>query len=441
MSIKANKGDILDFVWIEDYRTINKQSFCFSTKFHYTYDEKNHILTRTINNSFIDNFFGENIEVNAVVGENGTGKTSLLRAIFEAMHHLYYEGKAIKDTEEGTLKNVEDLHKIILAFRNGTVYCLYANLAWRESVLKSNDNENNNVYTCNLKETAIKNYSKGEQPLRQRFYLPFFYHSSTLDYGAFSRFELLNSSAENEKNGNEDDSSKSNINNALRAHSTDSLSLQRYDLSTSASLSEKNLSGHNRLVKNSVYEFFHEEVFKQIDLIVSHDILSNEKFKVLFGFSLPEVLTANIISDNQITMLFNRFLVPPTEDITNIINSPQVQGKKISEIESDPKYKEVIQKIIGDIQSGRSHWLNYSVETLKALYNTEFLLKKLKRNPSDTKLKESLEWGLLVSAILLYAYHPAIPLQSQHFNMRDLYMELCDVRDEPNLSAWERLKH
>ncbi len=431
MSAEAIKGDILDFVWIEKYRNIKKQGFSFSTKYHYTYDEKKNILTRTLNNSFIDNFFDNSIEINAVVGENGTGKTSLLRAVFEAVHHLYYDETAIKTTTDGKPKDLEDLPKIILAFRDGTVYCFYANLAWRESVIKATDNK----YMCNLMEVAINNYRKGEQPQRQRFNLPFFYHSSTLDYGAFSRFEVLDSYTEYKL------SNQTTINGTLHAHDTDSIPLSHYDLSTSAFLSEKNLSGHNRLVKNSVYEFFHEEVFKQIDLIVSHNIVSKEKFKALFGFGLPEVLTANVISDNQITSLFNGFLVPPTDEITNIINSPQVQGKKISEIEANPKYKEVIQKIIGDIQIGRSHWLDYSVETLKALYNTDFLLKKLKRNPSDTQLKESLEWGLLVCAILLYSYHPSIPLQYQRFNMRDLYMELCDTRDDNNLSAWEQLKN
>lgn len=430
MNIDVINGDILDFVWIEKYRNIKKQSFRFSTKYHYTYDDKNNTLIRTTTTSYIDCFFDDNIEINAVVGENGVGKTSLFRAIFEVTHSLYYDEDEIKATVEETLGNIEDVPKIVLVFRDGTVFCLFANLAWSKSTLKKYDN---NKYTWNLKEAEINNYRKGDPPNRQLFMLPFFYHSSTLDYAAFSRFELLDSYVSNAT------SRHSNIKNAVQAHNTDSLSLAQYDLSTSASLSEKNNSGHNRLIKNSVYEYFHEEVFKQIDLIVSHDI-KKDKFKILFGFSLPEVLNVNVISDNQITALFNRFLSPPKEEITQIINSPKLQGKKLSEIINDSQYKE-IEKIIGEIQSGRSHWLDYSVETLNALYNSEFLLKKMKRNPSDTKLKESLEWGLLVSAILLYSYHPAIPIQFQGFNMRDLYMEVCDAHVETNISAWEQLKN
>ena len=69
----------LVYLWVEDYKNIHEQGFNFSPRFDCHYDGKE--LTIKENDDYIENFFGENINVTVIVGKNGSGKSSLLKAI------------------------------------------------------------------------------------------------------------------------------------------------------------------------------------------------------------------------------------------------------------------------------------------------------------------------------------------------------------------------
>jgi len=74
----------LVYLWVEDYKNIHKQGFNFSPKFNCDFDGKN--LTIKDNPDYIENFFGDNINVTAIVGENGSGKSQLLELIIDLVH-------------------------------------------------------------------------------------------------------------------------------------------------------------------------------------------------------------------------------------------------------------------------------------------------------------------------------------------------------------------
>lgn len=76
----------LIYLYIENYKNINDEGFNFTTQFHCDY--KDGTLTIDKNENYIENFFGDNIEVSAIVGENGSGKSS----IFEILTLLYWQG-------------------------------------------------------------------------------------------------------------------------------------------------------------------------------------------------------------------------------------------------------------------------------------------------------------------------------------------------------------
>lgn len=71
----------LVYLWVEDYKNIHEQGFNFSARFRCEYDEDSKELTIDENNDYLENFFGENINVTAIVGENGSGKSSILKSI------------------------------------------------------------------------------------------------------------------------------------------------------------------------------------------------------------------------------------------------------------------------------------------------------------------------------------------------------------------------
>ncbi len=73
----------LVYLWVEDYKNIQKQGFNFSPRFRCEYDEEKNeleIIDKEETGEFYPkNFFGDNINVTAIVGENGSGKSSLVK--------------------------------------------------------------------------------------------------------------------------------------------------------------------------------------------------------------------------------------------------------------------------------------------------------------------------------------------------------------------------
>ena len=71
----------LVYLWVEKYKNIHEQEFNFSPKFNCHYDVDSNELTINKNDDYIENFFGDNINVTAIVGKNGSGKSTLLSYI------------------------------------------------------------------------------------------------------------------------------------------------------------------------------------------------------------------------------------------------------------------------------------------------------------------------------------------------------------------------
>ncbi len=76
----------LVYLWVEDYKNINKQGFNFSPKFECKYDEKNNKFTINENKDY-KSIFPPNINVTAIVGENGSGKSSLIKYFIKGINH------------------------------------------------------------------------------------------------------------------------------------------------------------------------------------------------------------------------------------------------------------------------------------------------------------------------------------------------------------------
>lgn len=80
--------NIIHYIWLDKWRNIEKKGFCFDTKYQIEFDPNNYKLTCACNTNYIDDFFyvddtkQKALEINAVVGENGMGKTSLMKGLF-----------------------------------------------------------------------------------------------------------------------------------------------------------------------------------------------------------------------------------------------------------------------------------------------------------------------------------------------------------------------
>lgn len=72
----------LVYLWVENYKNIQKQGFNFSPRFKCEFDEDKKELTINENKDYVS-IFPDNINVTAIVGENGSGKSNLLNRIEE----------------------------------------------------------------------------------------------------------------------------------------------------------------------------------------------------------------------------------------------------------------------------------------------------------------------------------------------------------------------
>ena len=87
----------LIYIWIKDYKNIQNQGFNFSHRWRFDYDTDNCILDmEDRKDTVIDNFFGEHIvNVTAIVGENGVGKSNLLGFIMNRLKGGFWENQFI----------------------------------------------------------------------------------------------------------------------------------------------------------------------------------------------------------------------------------------------------------------------------------------------------------------------------------------------------------
>jgi predicted ATP-binding protein involved in virulence len=68
----------LVYLWVEKYKNIYQQGFNFSPRFECNYDGENLTITPK---EHLENFFGKNINVTAIVGENGSGKSTIITSL------------------------------------------------------------------------------------------------------------------------------------------------------------------------------------------------------------------------------------------------------------------------------------------------------------------------------------------------------------------------
>jgi len=79
----------LVYLWVKNYKNIHEQGFNFSSRFNCDYNEKKNKLTIEENDDYIPDFFGKNINVTAIVGKNGSGKSGILGALNKILNSKF----------------------------------------------------------------------------------------------------------------------------------------------------------------------------------------------------------------------------------------------------------------------------------------------------------------------------------------------------------------
>ena len=81
----------LVYLWVEKYKNIKNQGFNFSPRFECSYDEEKEELTINENKDYVS-IFPKNINVTAIVGENGSGKSNLISRLQKPIILYYNNG-------------------------------------------------------------------------------------------------------------------------------------------------------------------------------------------------------------------------------------------------------------------------------------------------------------------------------------------------------------
>lgn len=132
----------LVYLWVEDYKNIKKQGFNFSPRFECTYDGKN--LTRAPK-EHLENFFGKNINVTAIVGENGSGKSRILETFTKT------DLKVSFYNEDCNMPSLQDNFDVLLFNENINSY-LYKNTSnINQQIFKRFTSEPNDIDELNYK--------------------------------------------------------------------------------------------------------------------------------------------------------------------------------------------------------------------------------------------------------------------------------------------------
>ncbi|MFW3344406.1 AAA family ATPase [Aliarcobacter butzleri] len=172
----------LVYLWVEEYKNIRNQGFNFSPRFECEYNQDTKELTINENENYVS-IFPDNINVSAIVGENGSGKSSVLAGIKNAFSiykingEYYSKGFNIKNikapftVKENTIDILEhtiyldfDLIKInpIKDFWSYSFQNIYQRNLYHfvESNLNTNSSFNIEQFRKNFFNLIIKHYNK-----------------------------------------------------------------------------------------------------------------------------------------------------------------------------------------------------------------------------------------------------------------------------------------
>ncbi|MFA9372804.1 MAG: AAA family ATPase [Poseidonibacter sp.] len=110
----------LVYLWVDKYKNIENQGFDFSPRFRCSYDKETEELEvidkEETKEPYIKNFFGENINITAIVGENGSGKSRILETFTKTYStFLFYD-------ENCNLLNLQDNFDVSLFNDNVNSY-------------------------------------------------------------------------------------------------------------------------------------------------------------------------------------------------------------------------------------------------------------------------------------------------------------------------------
>lgn len=90
----------LIYIYIDKYRTFEKQEISFSNKFNVNYDSENKVLSIEENKDYVDIYPDNIVNINGILGKNASGKSSLISLIGDRIEKRNLDRDLIFGEEE-----------------------------------------------------------------------------------------------------------------------------------------------------------------------------------------------------------------------------------------------------------------------------------------------------------------------------------------------------
>ena len=174
----------LVYLWVEDYKNIQKQGFNFSPRFRCEYDEKTEKLSvvdkEKTGEFYPKNFFGDNINVTAIVGENGSGKSNIFKQLNEILLNKYWSKGLVLIIFENNIMKILNLSNLKIEFGDNNLF--------EKEYFESTEN----FFNSNIFYYSSSIFDRNYYPQKEIFkYFGF------LDFGELSQKYIINKSIEN----------------------------------------------------------------------------------------------------------------------------------------------------------------------------------------------------------------------------------------------------
>ena len=195
----------LVYLWVEKYKNIKKQGFNFLPRFECKYEDGKLTICdkkdkkckdkkecqNFCNESYMDNFFGNNINITAIVGKNGSGKSSILEFILDRLAskdevvpkkfiflYLYNEKLYEYNNFDLSTKIEKDCYceDLIECYEN--TIALNINSEYKEFESRATSrifNENNKYEKNSSNITILENYIMNKEQvkkIKEKFFIP-----------------------------------------------------------------------------------------------------------------------------------------------------------------------------------------------------------------------------------------------------------------------------
>ena len=168
------------YLYIHDYRRFKQQNINFGSEYIFHYDDKTNELNVEKNHLYIDKFYNQNghdniLNISAIIGENGTGKTSVLEYLIGVLHDSFKLGNndliIIKEQEKFFLISTKDIKinesiikKNILNLKNEQSFSKFNyQIIFLSNIFNGESNFHNNLEIFNISTDYLVNQNNNNE--------------------------------------------------------------------------------------------------------------------------------------------------------------------------------------------------------------------------------------------------------------------------------------